>query len=91
MNRGVVVIYVACMRIECGVERGLKLEGLRVSPVGTVAERHVQATTEMGMMTRGRATGNGFKVCFRVTCFGNQGRCRDFESLIGRGIVGVRW
>jgi hypothetical protein len=26
-----------------------------------------------------------------VTCFGNQGRCRDFESLIGRGIVGVRW
>jgi hypothetical protein len=37
------------------------------------------------MMTRGMATGNGFKVCFRVTCFGNRGR--GFESLIRRGIV----
>jgi hypothetical protein len=45
----------------------------------------VQRTTEM--MTRGMAVGNCFKVCFRVTGFGNQGRRRDFESLIRRGIV----
>jgi len=43
---------------------------------------HVRRTTEMG---RGRAIGNGFKVCFRVTCLGNWGG--DLESLIGRGIV----
>jgi hypothetical protein len=48
----------------------------------------VQRTTEM--MTRGMAVGNCFKVCFRVTGFGNQGRRRDFESLIRRGTVGGR-
>jgi hypothetical protein len=46
---------------------------------------HVRRTTEM--MTRGMAVGNSFRVCFRVTCFGNQ-KSRDFGSLIGRGIVG---
>jgi hypothetical protein len=32
------------------------------------------------------AVGNGFKVCFRVTCFGNWGR--DFENFDREGYCG---